>query len=65
MSHDLPGSRLEIREDDLSGEAARGLLQLHLRGMRASSPPGTVFALDLAGLRAPGVTVWTAWISGP
>src|SRR5215470_4081927 len=63
MSQNLPGNRLEIREDDLSREAVRGLLQLHLRGMHASSPPGTVFALDLGGLRAPGVTVWTAWVS--
>jgi putative acetyltransferase len=29
--------------------------------MHASSPPGTVFALDLSGLQAPDVTVWTAW----
>jgi putative acetyltransferase len=54
--------RLEIREDDLSGEAARSLLRLHLEGMNASSPPGSVFALDLAGLRVTGVTVWTAWL---
>jgi putative acetyltransferase len=31
--------------------------------MLANSPPGSVFALDLSGLRAPGVTVWTAWLS--
>jgi putative acetyltransferase len=53
---------LEIREDDLSGEAVAKLLRLHLEGMHASSPPGTVFALDLTGLKAPGVTVWTAWL---
>ena len=52
---------LGIREDDLSGEATRALLALHLAGMHASSPPGHVFALDLTGLQAPGVTVWTAW----
>jgi putative acetyltransferase len=52
---------LAIREDDLSGEATRVLLALHLSGMQASSPPGHVFALDLSGLKAPGVTVWTAW----
>lgn len=55
---------VEIREDDLSGEATRALLRLHLQGMHASSPPGSVFALDLAGLTAAGVTVWTAWIDG-
>ncbi|WP_429910582.1 GNAT family N-acetyltransferase [Glycocaulis sp.] len=51
----------EIREDDLSGEAVRALLALHLAGMHASSPPGTVFALDLSGLQKPQITVWTAW----
>ena len=55
---------LTIREDDLSSEATRALLALHLAGMHASSPPGTVFALDLSGLLAPGVTVWTAWRNG-
>ena len=50
-----------IRQDDLSGEATRALLALHLSGMHASSPPGHVFALDLSGLQKPEVTVWTAW----
>jgi putative acetyltransferase len=53
---------LEIRTDDLSGEPTRHLLALHLMGMTASSPPGHVFALDLSGLQAPEVTVWSAWI---
>lgn len=52
---------LDIRVDDLSGEATRELLRLHLAGMHANSPPGSVFALDLSGLQAPGVTVWSAW----
>jgi putative acetyltransferase len=52
----------EIRVDDLSGEATRALLALHLRGMHENSPPGHVFALDLSGLTAPGVTVWSAWL---
>jgi putative acetyltransferase len=51
----------DIREDDLSGEATQALLALHLRGMHAASPPGHVFALDLSGLRAAGVTVWSLW----
>lgn len=55
---------IEIRRDDLSGEPTRELLALHLSGMRANSPPGAVFALDLSGLRTPEVTVWTAWIDG-
>jgi putative acetyltransferase len=55
---------LEIREDDLSGEPTRELLRLHLEGMHGNSPPGHVFALDLSGLKAPNVTVWSAWLSG-
>lgn len=50
-----------IHEDDLSGEAVRNLLRLHLEGMHANSPPGHVFALDLAGLRSADMTVWSAW----
>jgi putative acetyltransferase len=53
----------EIRQDDLSGAAVRSLLAVHLAGMHASSPPGSVFALDLSGLQAPGVTVWSIWAS--
>ena len=55
---------LTIREDDLSGEDVQALLALHLEEMREGSPPGHSFALDLAGLRAPAVTVWTGWIDG-
>jgi len=52
---------ITIQQDDLSGEQIHALLRLHLEGMHANSPPGTVFALDLSGLKAPGVTVWSAW----
>ena len=58
----MPNNTFAIREDDLSSVATRELLRLHLEGMHATSPPGSVFALDLAGLRASGVTVWTVWI---
>lgn len=39
------------------------MLALHLAQMHENSPPGHVFALDLSGLEAPNVTVWTAWDS--
>lgn len=52
---------LTIRVDDLSGEATQRLLALHLAGMHATPPPDSVFALDLSGLKAAGVTVWSAW----
>jgi putative acetyltransferase len=51
----------DIREDDLSASPTRDLLRLHLEGMCTHSPPGSVFALDFAGLTAPNVTVWTVW----
>jgi putative acetyltransferase len=51
----------DIRADDLTHPATRALLALHLAGMHASSPPGSVFALDLSGLQVPDVTVWSAW----
>lgn len=51
----------EIRQDDLSGAAVRSLLAVHLAGMHEHSPPENVFALDLSGLQAPGVTVWSIW----
>jgi putative acetyltransferase len=52
---------MQIRDDDLSSAQTRALLRLHLSGMHANSPPGHVFALDLSGLKAPDVTVWSAW----
>jgi putative acetyltransferase len=52
---------LEIREDDLSGEATRALLALHLADARSNTPAEFSFALDLSGLQTPNITVWTAW----
>lgn len=48
----------DIREDDLSGAATQALIALHLQGMHAASPPGTVFALDLSGLKVPALTLY-------
>ena len=55
---------LEIREDDLSDAEVQALLALHLSSMREGSPPGLSFALDLSGLRAPDVTVWSVLRDG-
>ena len=52
---------MDIRVDDLSDPRSLALLDLHLRGMLANSPPDNVFALGREGLRKPEVTVWTAW----
>ncbi len=55
----MGGEPLRIHEDDLSYEGTRALLALHLAGMHATSPPGSVFALNLSGLQDVSVTVWT------
>jgi putative acetyltransferase len=55
-------SAFDIRQDDLSSEPTKALLRLHLAGMHANTPPEQVFALDLSGLKAPGVTLWSAWL---
>lgn len=53
-----------IRVDDLAGPAIRELLEEHLRSMHELSPPESVHALDLAALRRPEITFWTAWSDG-
>lgn len=53
-----------IRRDDLDGPEIRGLLDEHLADMRRISPPESVHALDLAGLKRPDVTFWTLWSDG-
>jgi putative acetyltransferase len=55
---------IDIRSDDLSGQATRRLIALHLAGMHDTSPPESVHALDVDALRHPSVTVWSAWIDG-
>ena len=58
------GSTMRFEIDDLTREPVRALLEEHLRHMRAVSPPESVHALDIDGLRAPEVTFWTAWVDG-
>lgn len=53
-----------IRVDDLAGPEIRALLEEHLRSMHELSPPESVHALDLAALRRPEITFWTAWSNG-
>ena len=52
---------LEIRQDDLSGEAIGRLLSEHWTHMHEVTPPGSVHALALEGLKHPQVTFWSAW----
>ena len=48
-----------IVRDDLTHPDVLALIELHLRAAYASSPPGSVFALDLSSLRDPAIRLWT------
>ncbi len=52
---------LRIRPDDLQDPLVHALLREHLAGVALHSPPESIHALDLDGLRAPGMSFWTAW----
>ena len=52
---------MEIREDDLTSRKIANLLREHLAGMAQASPPESMHALDLRGLRSPQITFWSAW----
>jgi putative acetyltransferase len=46
---------------DFENAQLLALLRLHLAGMHANSPPGSMNAFDLSGLKAPDISVYTAW----
>lgn len=52
---------MHIKIDDLHHRDVLALLNEHLESMYALSPEESVHALNLGELRAPAVTVWTAW----
>lgn len=52
---------MRIELDDLTRPQVHALLHEHLRHMHEMSPADRVFALDLQKLRAPGISLWTAW----
>ena len=52
---------MDIRLDDLKGAEVIRLLEEHYRNLRAISPPESCHVLDLAGLRKPEITFWSAW----
>lgn len=52
---------MDIRIDDLTGPEIAQLLQEHLQSMTLHSPPESIHALDLDGLRNPAITFWSAW----
>jgi putative acetyltransferase len=55
---------LIIKIDDLQGSEIAELLEDHLHSMTLHSPPESIHALDLEGLRKPEITFWSAWEDG-
>ena len=53
------GLVVQITVDDPSREDVAALLDEHLRSMHELSPPESVHALDVNGLKTRGVTFWT------
>ncbi len=51
---------MRIDVDDLTNSETIEFLEEHVRQLRELSPPESTHALDLDGLRAPGVVFWTA-----
>lgn len=52
---------IKVREATLDDPQVRALALDHVRQMRAGSPPGQAFALDLTGLDDPAITLFGAW----
>jgi len=52
---------LEIKPDDLTGSEIAALIGEHLQEMALQSPPESVHALNLEGLKKPDITFWSAW----
>ncbi|MBT2283310.1 GNAT family N-acetyltransferase [Paenibacillus polymyxa] len=52
---------MEIKVDNLSGVQVKALIAEHLQGMAADSPPESIHALNLDGLKKPEITFWCAW----
>lgn len=52
---------MKIRVDDLTGTQIIELIKEHLIDMASDTPPESMHALDLDGLKQSGVTFWSAW----
>jgi putative acetyltransferase len=52
---------MTIRPISVDEPAVLALLRIHLEGMHASSPPGTVYALDTSGLASADISFWGAF----
>ena len=52
---------MNIVPGDLDDERVIALLDEHLQGMADHSPPESIHALNLDGLKAANITFWTIW----
>ncbi|MFT3801039.1 MAG: GNAT family N-acetyltransferase [Burkholderiaceae bacterium] len=52
---------MRIEVDDLSRTEVQALLAEHLQDMHELSPPESVHALNLEGLKSADVTFWSVW----
>jgi putative acetyltransferase len=52
---------VNITQGGLDDPAVITLLGEHLQGMSDHSPPESIHALDVEGLKAPDITFWTMW----
>jgi putative acetyltransferase len=55
---------MEIRLGGLDVPVVIRLLEEHLQSMTLHSPPESIHALDLAGLKRPEMTFWSVWQDG-
>jgi putative acetyltransferase len=55
-------SKFMVVEDDPRRPEVVALLAEHFADMTAHSPPESIHALDVDGLRAPEVTFWSVWL---
>ncbi|RRJ66615.1 GNAT family N-acetyltransferase [Paenibacillus oralis] len=55
---------MEIKLDDLNGLEIKALIGEHLANMAETSPPESIHALDLDGLKKPDITFWSVWEHG-
>jgi putative acetyltransferase len=52
---------MRIITADFSDYRVNDLLRHHLATARAATAPGSAHTLDIGGLQAPGIEVWTIW----
>src|SRR6478609_8915431 len=55
---------MHIERDELSRPEIAELLKEHLASMFVHSPPESVHALPIEGLRSPDITFWSVWENG-